>query len=56
MPSVVNDDGTTANRFSLIDEIVRKGANGLPRRARRPRSGSAMAELVDQRDEPADGS
>ncbi|MEV5253938.1 hypothetical protein AB0K98_19480 [Streptomyces werraensis] len=55
MPSVVNDDGTTANRFSLIDEIVRKSANGC---CGGPggRSGSAMAELVDQRDEPADGS
>jgi hypothetical protein len=47
----VNDDGTTANGSSLIDEIVRKGARRMPAAALAAEVNAYVAELADQRDE-----
>ena len=51
MLSVVNDDGTTANGSSLIDEIVREGARQMLAAALEAEVNAYMAELTDQRDE-----
>jgi transposase-like protein len=49
--SVVNDDGTTANGSSLIDEIVREGARRMLAAALEAEVNAYIAELADQRDE-----
>ena len=51
MLSVVNDDGTTANGSSLIDEIVREGARRMLAAALEAEVNAYIAELADQRDE-----
>ncbi|MET8788495.1 IS256 family transposase [Streptomyces sp. NPDC004589] len=51
MLSVVNDDGTTANGSSLIDEIVREGARRMLAAALEAEVNAYIAELTDQRDE-----
>ncbi|MEU2978670.1 IS256 family transposase [Streptomyces hirsutus] len=51
MLSVVNDDGTTANGSSLIDEIVREGARRMLAAALKAEVNAYIAELTDQRDE-----
>ncbi|MFI6361049.1 IS256 family transposase [Streptomyces sp. NPDC050743] len=51
MLSVVNDDGTTANGSSLIDEIVREGARRMLAAALEAEVNTYIAELADQRDE-----
>lgn len=51
MLSVVNDDGTTANGSSLIDEIVREGTRRMPAAALETEVNACIAELADQRDE-----
>jgi transposase-like protein len=47
----VNDDGTTANGSSLIDEIVREGARRMLAAALEAEVNAYIAELADQRDE-----
>jgi putative transposase len=49
--SVVNDDGTTADGSSLIDEIVREGARRMLAAALEAEVDAYIAELADQRDE-----
>ncbi len=51
MLSVVNDDGTTANGSSLIDEIVREGARRMLAAALEAEVNAYIAELADERDE-----
>ncbi|MEV6056661.1 IS256 family transposase [Streptomyces sp. NPDC052107] len=51
MLSVVNNDGTTANGSSLIDEIVREGARRMLAAALEAEVNAYIAELADQRDE-----
>ncbi|KES02981.1 transposase [Streptomyces toyocaensis] len=51
MLSVVNDDGTTANGSSLIDEIVREGARRMLAAALEAEVNAYIAELADQRDD-----
>ncbi|MER7835334.1 IS256 family transposase [Streptomyces sp. NPDC096040] len=51
MLSVVNDDSTTANGSSLIDEIVREGARRMLAAALEAEVNAYIAELVDKRDE-----
>ena len=51
MLSVVNDDGTTANGSSPIDEIVREGARRMLAAALEAEVNAYTAELADQRDE-----
>jgi transposase-like protein len=51
MLSVVNDDGTTPNGSSLIDEIVREGARRMLAAALEAEVNAYIAELADQRDE-----
>ncbi|MEV5358702.1 IS256 family transposase [Streptomyces sp. NPDC052693] len=51
MLSVVNDDGTTANGSSLIDEIVREGARRMLAAALEAEVNAYIAELANQRDE-----
>ncbi|MFC9431714.1 IS256 family transposase [Streptomyces sp. NPDC056987] len=51
MLSVVNDDGTTVNRSSLIDEIVREGARGMLAAALEAEVNSYIAELAHEKDE-----
>lgn len=51
MLSVVNDDGTTANGSSLIDEIVREGARRMLAAALEAEVNAYIAELADQCDE-----
>ncbi|MCX2927896.1 IS256 family transposase [Streptomyces sp. NEAU-W12] len=51
MLSVVNDDGTTANGSSLIDEIVREGARRMLAAVLEAEVNAYIAELADQRDE-----
>ncbi|MFF4214552.1 IS256 family transposase [Streptomyces sp. NPDC001796] len=51
MLSLVNDDGTTANGSSLIDEIVREGARRMLAAALEAEVNTYIAELADQRDE-----
>ncbi|WP_078894350.1 IS256 family transposase [Streptomyces sp. CT34] len=47
----MNDDGTTANGSSLIDEIVREGARRMLAAALEVEDNAYIAELADQRDE-----
>jgi transposase-like protein len=49
--SVVNDDGSTANGSSLIDEIVREGARRMLAAALEAEVNAYIAELDDERDE-----
>jgi len=49
--SVGNDDDTTANGSSLIDEIVRDGARRMLAAALEAEANAYVAELADQRDE-----
>jgi hypothetical protein len=49
--SVVNDDGTTANGSSLIDEIVREGARRMLAAALEAEVNAYIVELADQCDE-----
>lgn len=51
MLSVVNDDGTTANGSSLIDEIVREGAKRMPAAALEDEADAYIAELAHEKDE-----
>ncbi|MFF5309786.1 IS256 family transposase [Streptomyces massasporeus] len=51
MLSVVNDDGTTANGSSLIDEIVREGARRMLAAALEAEVNAYIAELTDERDD-----
>ncbi|MFF9396156.1 IS256 family transposase [Streptomyces griseoluteus] len=51
MLSIVNDDGTTANGSSLIDEIVREGARRMLAAALEAEVKAYIAELANQRDE-----
>lgn len=51
MLSAVNDDGTTANGSSSIDEIVREGARRMLAAALEAEVNAYIAELADQRDE-----
>ncbi|CAL2067450.1 hypothetical protein GPN2_20092 [Streptomyces murinus] len=51
MLSVVNDDGTTANGSSLIDEIVREGARRKLAAALEAEANACTAELASQCDE-----
>ncbi|CAL9661118.1 IS256 family transposase ISRjo4 [Streptomyces sp. enrichment culture] len=51
MLSVVNDDGTTADGSSLIDEIVREGARRMLAAALEAEVNAHISELADQRDE-----
>ncbi|MER7195498.1 IS256 family transposase [Streptomyces flaveolus] len=51
MLSVVNDDGTTANGSSLIDEIVREGARRMLAAALEAEVNTYISELADQRDD-----
>ncbi|GAB2953791.1 IS256 family transposase [Streptomyces heilongjiangensis] len=51
MLSVVNDDGTTTNGSSLIDEIVREGARRMLAAALEAEVNAYIAELADERDE-----
>ncbi|WP_369227850.1 IS256 family transposase [Streptomyces sp. R39] len=51
MLSVVNADGSTANGSSLIDEIVREGAQRVLAAALEAQVKAYMAELADQRDD-----
>ncbi|MFF0109599.1 IS256 family transposase [Streptomyces hirsutus] len=51
MLSVVNNDGTTADGSSLIDEIVREGARRMLAAALEAEVNAYIAELTDQRDE-----
>ncbi|WP_412566466.1 IS256 family transposase [Streptomyces chartreusis] len=51
MLSVVNDDGTTTNGSSLIDEIVREGARRMLAAALEAEVNAYIAELTDERDE-----
>ncbi|ALO98787.1 Transposase [Streptomyces hygroscopicus subsp. limoneus] len=51
MLSVVNDDGTTADGSSLIDEIVRDGARRMLAAALEAEVNAYIAELADQLDE-----
>jgi hypothetical protein len=47
----VNDDGSTANGSSLIDEIVREGARRMLAAALEAEVNAYIAELADRRDE-----
>lgn len=49
MLSVVNDDGTTTNGSSLIDEIVREGARRMLAAALEAEVNAYIAELADER-------
>ncbi|GGM05582.1 hypothetical protein GCM10010129_56470 [Streptomyces fumigatiscleroticus] len=49
--SVVNDDGTTANGSSLIDEIVREGAKRMLAAALEAEVDACLAELAHEKDE-----
>lgn len=51
MLSVVNDDGTTINGSSPIDEIVRVGARRMLAAALEAEVNANIAELAEQRDE-----
>lgn len=51
MLSVVNDDGTTTNGSSLIDEIVREGARRMLAAALEAEANAYIAELADERDD-----
>ncbi len=51
MLSVVNDDGTTANGSSLVDEVVREGARRMLAAALEAEVNAYIAELADQCDE-----
>ncbi|MCX2971202.1 MULTISPECIES: IS256 family transposase [Streptomyces] len=51
MLSVVNDDGTTANGSSLIDEIVREGAKRMLAAALEAEVDAYIAELAHEKDE-----
>jgi putative transposase len=49
--TVVNEDGSTHNGSSLIDEIVREGARRMLAAALEAEVNAYIAELADQRDE-----
>ncbi len=51
MLTVVNEDGSTHDGSSLIDEIVREGARRMLAAALEAEVNAYIAELVDQRDE-----
>ncbi|MFG2275847.1 IS256 family transposase [Streptomyces chartreusis] len=51
MLTVVNEDGSTHNGSSLIDEIVREGARRMLAAALEAEVNAYIAELADQRDE-----
>ncbi|MER5738913.1 IS256 family transposase [Streptomyces roseolus] len=51
MLSAVNDDGTTANGSSLIDEIVREGARRMLAAALEAEVNAYIAELAHEKDE-----
>ncbi|MEU9413609.1 transposase [Streptomyces sp. NPDC048281] len=51
MLTVVNEDDSTHDGSSLIDEIVREGARRMPAAALEAEVNTYIAELADQRDE-----
>ncbi|MFE3219369.1 hypothetical protein ACFXNX_30620 [Streptomyces antimycoticus] len=51
MLSAVNDDGTTVNGSSLIEEIVRDGVRRMLTATLDAEVNAYIAELTDQRDE-----
>ncbi|MFE5191117.1 IS256 family transposase [Streptomyces sp. NPDC056628] len=51
MLSAINDDGTTADGSSLIDEIVREGARRMLAAALEAEVNAYISELADQRDD-----